>query len=308
MGASEPSGAPLSFLADKEEIMQFFTDHYFQIGHTHYTAGKPCQDHALSETFYENAAAIVADGCSTGGNTDIGARIVTLATLEAIRDHADTRTSLDSASVGILARQQQLLRTTRPILGLAPKDMLSTCAYMLLTPQGGVAQVEGDGVVAVKYLSGSMHMRRYDWVDNTPFYPSYEGQDLEAFIRVHGNDLGAERLRCVDMFRESSGAWQEPHTSAYTLEQGLSGVEMRFSPKELEEIEYIAVFTDGVTQIKEMPWQEAVVELLSFKNPAGEFAKRRMIRGLKDFARQGREPLDDIAVAVTRILQERSVV
>ncbi len=47
----------------------------------------------------------------------------------------------------------------------------------------------------------------------------------------------------------------------------------------------------------------AVSSLLAFKNTTGEFAKRRMIRGIKDFHQVGRGPIDDISFAVVRIEQ-----
>ena len=186
--------------------MKFSTDHYFQIGHAHYTAGKPCQDHSLSRSNGSVACAIVSDGCSSGGNTDVGARILTLGTLQAIRDHAKARDgSLATAEVSITARQQKIIGTARPILGLEPTDMLATCAYAYCTQEGALVRLHGDGVIGWKYHDGTISMRRYEWADNAPFYPSYEGVDLDAFANHHGGNTEAVRFTEEIVLRQTDG-------------------------------------------------------------------------------------------------------
>jgi serine/threonine protein phosphatase PrpC len=76
---------------------------------------------------------------------------------------------------------------------------------------------------------------------------------------------------------------------------------MVFNALEMEEIEFIALFSDGVTQVDGVDWEDAVVELLSYKGTAGEFVKRRMIRAIKDWQKIGKGPTDDIACAVIGI-------
>lgn len=282
--------------------MMFFTDHYFQIGHAHYIAGKPCQDHAFSRSSGLIACAIVSDGCSTGGNTDVGSRILTFGTLQAIRDHAKASGgSLATAKVSIAARQQQLISVARSILGLERSDMLSTCAYIYLAQSGGLIHIQGDGVVGLKYRNGDIDMRRYDWADNIPFYPSYEGPDLTAFIERHGNDLMSMRLNEKIVVHSENGNHIEISSMGHSLQHGMDGISIEISRDQLEQIEFLAVFTDGVTQIENIGWQKAVIEFLAFKNTMGEFAKRRMIRGVKDMQRIGNGPIDDISYAVIRV-------
>lgn len=283
--------------------MRFFTDHYFQIGHAHYTAGKPCQDHALSRSSGLIACAIVSDGCSTGGNTDAGSRILTFGTLQAIRDHANASNgSLATAKISIVARQQQLIGAVRPMIGLERNDMLATCIYAYVTQNGGLVHIQGDGVVAWKYRDGAIRMYRYEWANNMPFYPAYEGRDLEAFISCHGNDL---QVRCLEESMEYRGGGKcITNTGSYTLQQGIEGISLEIPSEELDEIEFLAVFTDGVTQIENVLWNDAVADFLSFKATAGEFAKRRMIRGVKETQKLGKGPMDDISYAVIRVEQE----
>src|SRR3990167_9350088 len=108
--------------------MLFETDSYFHIGHAHLNAGKPCQDYALAATYGVAAYAIVADGCSTGGKTDVGARIVALATAKTLKQ-CGTRFLADpprAAATGIALRQRFTITGIQEIVGLAQADMHST--------------------------------------------------------------------------------------------------------------------------------------------------------------------------------------
>lgn len=283
-------------------MIRFYTDHYFQIGSAHYSHGKPCQDYSRSGSNELIACAIVSDGCSTGGHTDVGSRVLTLSTFQAIRDHAKASGgALDTAVVSITSRQQQIIGTARLMLGLERVDMLATCGYAYLTKHGGFVHIQGDGVIGLKYRDGRIKMSRYEWADNTPFYPSYGEGGIEKFVGAHGGDLEAKRLSCSTVIREPLGSYTEESSQEFTLREGLEGVVTKISQEELNEVEFVAVFSDGVTQIENVSWRDAVSAFLSFKNTGGEFAKRRMIRGIKDMQQSGKGPADDISYAVVRI-------
>lgn len=284
--------------------MKFSTDHYFQIGHVHYTAGKPCQDHALSRFDEHIACAIVSDGCSTGGNTDMGARILTFGTLQAIQDHAvASNGALGTAAISITARQQQLIGVVRPVIGMERGDMLATCIFAYFTSCGGLVHIQGDGVVALKYRNGLLCMHRFEWDDNTPFYPSYIGNDLVAFVAFHGGDISGLRLHESIVSGISRDEYKKLSRDL-SVKRGIEGISLNFSQQQMEDIEYVAIFTDGVTQIQNVDWQEAVADFLAFKSTAGEFAKRRMIHGVKAMQKIGKGPIDDIAYAVIHIEPE----
>ena len=294
-------------------MIRFETDHYFQIGASHLSAGKPCQDYALSGSNNLVACAIVSDGCSTGRHTDVGSRVLTFSTLQAIRDHAKASNgALDTAMVSITSRQQQILSTSRALLGLERDDMLATCAYVYVSQLGGFVHVQGDGVVGTKYRDGTIHMTRYEWANNTPFYPSYGDGSIEQFIGVHGGDLDSHRITRDFAIRSPDpdrSLWDSV-SSTHPLRQGLEGMVITITPEELSQIEYIAVFSDGATQVEGCDWKDVVTNLLSFKSSTGEFAKRRMIREIKEMQKIGKGPIDDIAFGVVRVLtsQEGEIV
>lgn len=279
-------------------MFRFFTDHYFQIGQAHYTAGKPCQDHAISWSSEDLACAIVSDGCSTGGNTDVGARILTFGTLRAIREVLKVS---NGAPEFVSNRQLQLMKATQTFMGLEQGDMLATCIYVHCNQNGGRIKVQGDGVFTFKYRDGAIETQRFEWKDNVPFYPAYKGREMEAFIERHGSNLESSRLIKSTVYIPPSPGETSESSENYTLEQGINGINLDFSNRFLEAVEFIAVFTDGVTQIDGIPWHDAVREFLAFKNTTGEFVKRRMIRGIKDMQNNGKGPIDDISCAVIRV-------
>ncbi len=287
-------------------MFRLSVDHYFHIGAAHYASGKPCQDYALSGFAGEAAYAIVSDGCSSGGHTDVGSRILALSTSQAISDHFKVWGSepILKAIVSIESRQQQNLTSARALLGVSQDDLLATCVYAYITPFGGFVSMQGDGVIALKYRDGSVLMYRYEWADNTPFYPSYGDGRIEAFVAAHGGDINAERLTRETVLRKSDGIYHEVGVERFSVRDGLGGSVISLDPEEMNDLEFAAVFSDGVSQIENVDWKDAVAALLSFKSTTGEFAKRRMIREIKDRQKTGKGPIDDIACAIIRIAKE----
>lgn len=272
--------------------MKFFTDHYFQIGYTHYITGKPCQDHALSCVYDHGACAVASDGCSSGGsNTDVGARVITLSTQKAISE------SLPN----IHLRQQEIILKAKQLLGLQSEDMLATCLYAYVSEQGGLIHVHGDGLVGLKYSDGRITMTKFEWARNMPFYLGYDEDAKKQFIVYHGADLNAICLKAERALGCADGSVHSAGSTEYTLREGLAGISLRIPQAELRTLDYVAVFTDGVAQIDNVNWREALMTFLAFKTTAGEFAKRRMIRGVKDMRQKGKGPQDDIAIAAIRI-------
>jgi len=283
--------------------MKFNVDHYFHIGHMHYAGGKPCQDHALSRSNGTYASVIVSDGCSTGGNTDVGSRVISCSTLQAISDHMGASPySLETAAESIRFRQRQIVSGVRPILGLEHNDMFATCLYAYLSPFGGLLFVHGDGAIALKFRDGSICVGRYEWANNMPFYPAYEGKSLDAFINAQKNSEVpyALEMRTFD----SAGNCIESRDKKYSVSDGVRGMQTILSLEQLAEIDYVAVFTDGVSQVDGVEWFDAIRGYLAYKNTAGEFCKRRMMRAIKDSQATGKGPEDDIACGVIRIERE----
>ena len=275
----------------------YSTDSYFHIGASHLLGGKPCQDYALDSNQDGLALAIVADGCSTGGMTDVGARLLAHSVKSAIKS------IVPIYSPEINYRDTTILRdihvnSAMRNLGLSVRDMQSTCSYVAVHDGKWLCQIYGDGIIVEKYTDGIVFMTQVQWDKNLPYYPIYTGNVLEEFKMAHD--------------KETPFTWEtwvfDPESDAekYLTEDAGLGVERairegyRLSHGSDDELESIAVFTDGVAQIEGIDWKDVVMSLMSFKTTEGSFLKRRMISELKKLAKAGHKNIDDIAGAVVR--------
>lgn len=288
--------------------MKISADHHFSIGEQHLRQGKPCQDYAISGEFENLAFAIVSDGCSGGQNTDVGARFTALSSRAAIRNSwALKHSGLDEKVVEEINIEQSIIqRGTYRMLGLTEEDMLATCLYACFSEEGGLAHILGDGVLAWKSSDGLISMRRFDWADNAPLYPIYREDNFRAFVRFHGGDITSQRLTAEEWAYSPEGGYKHVKTSEFSVADGIKGQTELFSAIRVKEqkIDFVAIFSDGITQIENMDWKSAVVEMLSFKSAAGAFAKRRAISFLKTARESGKKPMDDLAYAVIQISRE----
>ncbi|MFZ1720006.1 MAG: protein phosphatase 2C domain-containing protein [Candidatus Moraniibacteriota bacterium] len=291
-------------------MIRLSADHHFSIGREHVGSGKPCQDHALS--MYEDgmACAVISDGCSAGGETDMGARVLTFGSIAAIRAYYDRHDNInfssDTGEHGVVTevgvQQRIVLGTVRHALGLARDDMLATCGYAFATREGGVIHLVGDGVIATKARDGSVSIFRYDW-GKVPFYPQYREESGGAgYVREHGDPTTPALFEEHWSYDPISKEFVCRGTVAHAVIDGMRGITQSISKETLTDyIDVIAVFTDGVLRVDGVDWKDVVIALLSFKTTKGVFVKRRMIRALKDFCNQGKGPMDDIAYAVIHV-------
>lgn len=288
--------------------MTLKTDHSFHIGEQHLKVGKPCQDYALSGTLSDDLAyAIVADGCSSGGMTDIGARLVVLATKQALLETIPiSKDEPDCDTFNMVnARRDELLEQFRLALGLEYRDLLATSLWMIAESGGVGISVTGDGVAALKYEHDT-DIHYYSWDKNIPYYPAYRlaGED-ESFKAVHAEN--ATPLTYVEhgLAPIGMGGAAEGRLSTRSVEEGMGGMRIIAGSGEQNtfpgRIQSIGLFSDGVEQIDQIHRSEAVTELMAFKSTNGQFAVRRMNRFLTQAKKQGRGPIDDIAYAVIHL-------
>lgn len=283
-------------------------DCHFHIGRAHLVNGRPCQDFAMVKNFHGAICAMVADGCSSGGDTDIGARLIALSTAKTLEDSLSKLS--DGGAFGMLAaflaaERFRIMEKAATLLSLRHEDLLATCSYALATNRGALIHLAGDGVIAKKTVNGKIIASCYSWSRNAPLYPIYAADGYQAFIAAQSGE-GAEEAFHEERWEISPDGGQALVSKAvFSLAESLGGVSAIIDGAELSDLEFIVVFTDGVCQIDGFDWREAIVNLMSFKNTTGEFAKRRMIRFVKEAEKIGRGPLDDLAYAVIHIRNEK---
>lgn len=306
----------------------FNTDSHFVIGGLHVRENKPCQDHAMDTSLDDGniGIAVVSDGCSSGSykdndnkkviHTDIGARVLTCSAIRAIsqahssyRPYISDRTPIHLASkIGIYTEMSKLT------LGLRYDDMLATCAYAVLYQNGGFIHILGDGCAAIKYRDGRVKIFSLEWQNNTPYYMAYQSAGIERFMQLHLAIEGGDKALAVTHSTLSSRDPYPIHKTEQieyvSIEQAVTGYVIPISEGIMQDIEYIALFSDGVNDFhfpNTPSIEDPVIQsFMSFKNYNGEFVKRRMTAGLKALVKQGIVPNDDFSMAVIHFNHEQT--
>lgn len=274
--------------------MKITTDHAFHIGSQHLRSGMPCQDYATSLKEEGVSCSVLSDGCSSGGNTDVGSRIIALNTACTLLEYAgDEEATIDTVCD---ARDLNICAG----LGLTMHDMLATCAYVMHLDDSAevLARLVGDGVIASVDVSGNILMEKFEWNGNMPFYRIYRHVGIERFLENHG---GREALAVSILTHARLDGVPQEQEDWCDVDTAIAGhrrtIDTRGSP-------FVAVFSDGVTQVDGMDWRDVVAELMSFKSTEGDFVKRRMNRFLKDCLKHGKGPIDDISMACIHVQHE----
>ena len=148
-------------------------------------------------------------------------------------------------------------------------------------------------------------MYRYDWKDNKPYYPAYGMNDeTELFIKEHGDDVNAFAMmsECWEHSPDEGGNFSSISREEISIGDGIRGITISITAEELRELEFVAVFSDGPTQLEGIDWRHAIVDLMAFKNTNGVFVKRRMNRMMKTAVSNGNTSWDDVAMSCIHII------
>jgi hypothetical protein len=292
--------------------IQLNADSNFFIGDQHLRQGKPCQDYTLTERVGKAILAIVCDGCSTGLKTDVGARMWALATFAAIRGmfQENPTTTIDAnITRKIDDMRRVIVNESKKIFGLHFNDLLATCGYALFSKHSGIIHLVGDGVVVEKYRDGRTVLHRYDWNHNTPAYPMYADDFYVAFISAHGGNINETALKRETVTIVGSEV-KDRVVTEIPLGAGMIGTTMEYDQKAIEELEFVCIASDGITQIRKvadsqfMNWQLAAMDLVDFKSTPGEFVKRRTRSLVQGLGKSGHVLLDDLGCATVALMVE----
>lgn len=262
-------------------------DSFFSIGKTH----RVCQDYARHGTVsggklypVDPVFAIVSDGCSSCPDTDVGARMLTLAATRDFVERADFNydTILNSA-----------VATAAP-LGLSPYSLSATLLTARVCGTRIIAEAVGDGVIAVKSRDGTV----------TVYDVDHNGAPKYLLYTIEGE---AGNRRYHDMFpdpRRVRGYINGKEVNSMTVgdSEYISGW-LWYT----DEIELVMVMTDGVHSFvdagfKRVPMIDVVSKLMDIRSYNGEFVERRLKHFLnKEAPKLGWIHSDDIGVAAIHI-------
>lgn len=279
--------------------MRFSADNYFHIGALHLSNGKPCQDYVDVKDLGSSMLAVLSDGCSSGGRTDLGSRIVVLSGLLALEKSI---TSESSQRVNcFLKEQSELLNKSKLLLSLDFSDLLATSIALQVSKSGAEIYVQGDGAIVFKYRNSAMRVLTFSWENNQPYYPAYELLNSADFYAAHSATPMTQSEYRID----DTGQVVSVETCVFSISEICPLLHLSYSLEEFgDDLEYIAILSDGCEQIDGLKWLDFVQECLAFKTIKGDFLKRRMIRLLKNMTQNGQRVMDDISMAVIRITGE----
>lgn len=243
-------------------------DCFFAIGKTH----KVCQDYArCSRKEDTRIQAVLADGCSTAPDTDIGARCLVLA--------SDLPRFNDILMVADRGRQA---------LFLHPLSLDATLLRLRAVEGRILVEVSGDGVVAMRRKDGLLESWHFEYPDGYPGYLSYAQDDarMEHFKAKHG-------LRKVKQYMGANCVSEVvEHIDHYDLvEHDPAGLVFTLD-LDVNDYDFVAVFSDGVSsfQRETLPKRfepvnvhEVLEQVMAIKGGVGEFVSRRCQKFLKGF-------------------------
>ena len=246
------------------------TDAAFVIGQSHLDNGKPCQDYALSGGVVGPNSMLwsaVSDGCSSGGHTDVGARMWL---------HSVGPALAQVVEPSLEAVKQALLTAAHPLLAsFCARDALATVGLVATDGRKAWLCLLGDGAALIRTADGGLQTCEVRYSTNAPRYPSYElsfrecVNGLERWLQEHGSavveveshtydaagNLTARKLECVPA-AEFEGLWLEW--------------------ADVAELTAVVVTSDGISSYREQTLKRAADELLSVKTVNGQFLQRRM--------------------------------
>ena len=257
----------------------------FRMGRRHAV----CQDYSVAASG-ERPYVILADGCSSSPDTDLGARLVVKTAERLLRQ----RVELPDAERVLLHARGMALE-----LELAPECLDTTLLMAVVANGKWLVRACGDGVIAWQDREGRLHVQSLSYGRGYPGYPNYlcDAARRHAFQRLEGNELQLEHL-------EWAPSGRVIRRRAEVLPAGTYHLEGRVG-----ETAWLAVLSDGAASFirrvegasAPLPLEAVLPKLLAFKGFQGVFAQRRLARFEQECAASGWLHQDDLALGVIRI-------
>lgn len=280
--------------------MKAHADSHFVIGASHIRQNTPCEDHARASIIEASGYISLSDGCSGGGETDTGSRILNSAAAIALSDYiAGSTFSPNEQPIDLGKIILPIAQSIATSMRLTNNDLRATLLYAVTTPDGGFIHAFGDGNILIMHTDGSITWYELEWSQDKPYYLNYTGSALAGFLAAHDADPdGSFIVRKI--MRAADGA-KSVTTETYTATEGIYGYGIPITKDMQDSIQAILLSSDGLQSFKRenerVDANEIIDNLICFKQWGGEFIKRRLSRMLSDLAKTGTVAMDDMSVA-----------
>jgi hypothetical protein len=283
----------------------------FRMGRSHLV----CQDYAAAGAG-EIPCVLLADGCSSSPDTDVGARLLVRSALSGMAclpsplawDASAQSTALCfRAWLGQYHRDAiSAARRHGDALGLPKTALDTTLLTVAAQDDRWFASVFGDGVIVAKNRSGRLEVSVVSYLSGYPFYPNYllDAERKSALLQMEDSGRKVERFLLAP-----DGSVQEQSCDEYPADFHCHVVTGKS-----EEVEWVAALSDGIHSFyatadcerreggasranTPVPLTIVLRALLAFKTTKGQFVQRRLQRFLRDCDRLGWQHYDDLSVA-----------
>jgi hypothetical protein len=258
------------------------SDSFFSIGSTH----EVCQDYARNGMVNGGLQyAIISDGCSSSPDTDFGARILTMNTVELLsRDiEFNGNTLIQKAKEStILPISQRCLDATL---------LMAYHANNLLT-----IRISGDGVIIFKFNGGDIKYIDCEYPKGAPAYLSYflNSDRKEQYLKEYGDSM---QMKYFGLHTNTPF-----HVNTYNEFMCDDNLKTLCYAGNGQYIEMVLLCSDGVHSftdgINPIPVKDVITKIADIRNYKGNFIKRNMKFFLqRECKKLGWSHTDDLSVA-----------
>jgi Protein phosphatase 2C len=259
-------------------------DTFIEIGSQH----KVCEDYILSGPDY----VVLADGCSSSKNSEMGARILCYMAQQFLKFHTlelgDEQDFAHSMGLWVIHNAEMTARH----MGLKKNCLDATLVVGIHAHDQVYVFMYGDGYILVEGIDGFIRLRWSEFSKNMPFYLRYM-IDKGDLLLYHNSEI---TKTVFHYFSDTSPI--ESHEVAYD--------HMSIHAFDVEFHKSISICSDGVASFMDPsvgPNRNKLIEvptiapeMLGFKTTAGSFLKRRMSKFTKSMQRKGFEHFDDLSM------------
>lgn len=270
------------------------SDSLYLIGKFH----QVCQDytyHGISETGIPYI--IVADGCSTAKDSDIGARLLTHVAKMCF-DFCGEYVWGDYDRMGNYILHEASKQIA--LLGLPKLALTSTLIIAFELNNHIYVYTYGDGAIITKDINDNVQIIETSFTNNMPYYLNY------------WNDSNANNL-----YKESGSMLKVRETLNGEFKRELCEVASTYKNVRcfpVDNYKTIIISTDGITSFIDeslpdrpsIPLEQLTPEILGIKTFKGEFLRRRISRMTKDLEQKGIRHHDDLGMAAFYIEKDFS--
>jgi hypothetical protein len=277
------------------------SDCAYRIGKTHAV----CQDYAVAQGGVRPYV-LLADGCSSSPETDIGARLLVKSAESFLRRRPGMHPT-DAIDTALERYHAETLSSAHDLagrMGLTATCLDATLLTAVVQESSWLIAVYGDGVIAMQDREGYIHVRSLTYAAGYPYYLNYAADTgrRDAFLKRRDN-----RRKVDFLVLSPDGTWKEGRSC---LEAADASCYRESGDLGAAEWTWIAVLSDGVHSVIQgvdtatsrttvsVPLPVVLRTLLDFKGGSGVFVQRRLQRFAQQCQERGWQHRDDLSVGV----------